>query len=278
MLSVLLGLDGFRKGMDLYFERHDGRAATIEDFLAVLRRRDRPRPDAVHAVVRAGGHAAGRGVAAIGTRRARTYRLDLAQATPPTPGQPHKEPMVIPLVVGLLGPDGRDMPLMHARRQRRRARRDRARPQASQSFTFSGIVPARPVLSLAAVSRRRSSSPRDESVDELCASWRRTTPIRSTAGRRCRRSRRRCWSTIPRRRGPASRRGTTEGLVDALAAVLDDRALEPAFVAQALALPSEADIAREIGRDVDPDAIFTARSALRATLGRALRDKLRASL
>ena len=65
-----------------------------------------------------------------------------------------------------------------------------------------------------------------------------------------------------------------EGLLDALAAILADKALEPAFVAEALSPPSEADIAREIGRDVDPDAIFRARTALRALIG--LRSQRRA--
>jgi aminopeptidase N len=58
-----------------------------------------------------------------------------------------------------------------------------------------------------------------------------------------------------------------EGLLDAYAAILADRTLEPAFVALALTPPSEADIAREIGRDVDPDAIFRARAGLRALIG-----------
>ena len=62
-----------------------------------------------------------------------------------------------------------------------------------------------------------------------------------------------------RRREPARR---TSGLLDALGAILADGTLEPAFVALALTLPGEADLAREIGRDVDPDAIFAARSAL----------------
>ena len=54
-----------------------------------------------------------------------------------------------------------------------------------------------------------------------------------------------------------------EGLLDALAVILNDKTLEPAFVAEVLLPPSEADIAREIGRDVDPDAIFRARAGLR---------------
>src|ERR1043166_7318136 len=44
-------------------------------------------------------------------RRSKTFRLDVAQTVPPTPGQPVKEPMTIPLAFGLVGPDGRDLPL-----------------------------------------------------------------------------------------------------------------------------------------------------------------------
>ncbi len=91
--------------------------------------------------------------------------------------------------------------------------------------------------------------------------------IRSTAGRRCKRWRRVCWSTTSPRCAPARRHARISGLLDALAAILADRTLEPAFVALALTVPGEADIAREIGRDVDPDAIFAARAALRAAIG-----------
>ena len=63
---------------------------------------------------------------------------------------------------------------------------------------------------------------------------------------------------------------TDDKLIAALAAILDDATLEPAFVALALVPPGEGDIAREIGRDIDPDAIFRARKALRADIG----DKL----
>src|SRR5262249_23697511 len=65
-----------------------------------------------------------------------------------------------------------------------------------------------------------------------------------------------------------------DGLVRALGAILADRSLEPAFVAQTMTLPSEGDIAREIGRDVDPDAIFAARRELRAEVGRTLANAL----
>src|SRR5262249_10943906 len=74
------------------------------------------------------------------------------------------------------------------------------------------------------------------------------------------------------RRGGATR--SDPGLLDALGAILADPALEPAFIALALSMPGEADIAREIGRDVDPEAIFSARTALRAQIGAHLAGAL----
>jgi aminopeptidase N len=68
-----------------------------------------------------------------------------------------------------------------------------------------------------------------------------------------------------------------EGLLDALSAIVGDRTLEPAFIAETLTPPSEADIAREIGRDIDPDAIFRARAALRALIGLHLNAPLTAT-
>ena len=110
MIKTLLGPETFRQGMDLYFTRHDGEAATIEQFVQcfadvsgadftqfMLWYSQAGTPE----VVATGGYDA----------RARTYRLDVAQTVPPTPGQPSKEPMVIPLAIGLVGRDGRDLPL-----------------------------------------------------------------------------------------------------------------------------------------------------------------------
>jgi aminopeptidase N len=74
------------------------------------------------------------------------------------------------------------------------------------------------------------------------------------------------------RTGKPARRDS--GLLDALSAVLGDGTLEPAFIALALTLPGESDLAREIGRDVDPDAIFAARSAVRAVVGEHLAGPL----
>ncbi|MEJ0097829.1 MAG: aminopeptidase N C-terminal domain-containing protein [Bauldia sp.] len=92
------------------------------------------------------------------------------------------------------------------------------------------------------------------------------TPIPSTAGRRRRRSPRARSSPAPPWQGRGARAEIDPQFIDALADVAENDGLEAAFRAQVLQLPGEADIAREIGRDVDPDAIASARNAIRAAI------------
>ena len=110
MIHTLLGPDGFRRGMDLYIRAHDNHAATIERFHPRRWRRRRRRSRRIPAVVPPGRHARdhGRGPLRSGTRAA--YELTVAQRVPPTPGQPEKAPMPIPLAMGLIGPNGDEMP------------------------------------------------------------------------------------------------------------------------------------------------------------------------
>src|SRR6202451_720227 len=111
MIRALLGAETFRKGMDLYFTRHDGEAATVEQFVqcfADVSGRDFTQFMRWYTQ-------AGTPEVALATHydaRKKTYRIDAKQSVPPTPGQPHKEPMIIPLALGLVGKDGRDLPLM----------------------------------------------------------------------------------------------------------------------------------------------------------------------
>src|SRR5215831_4042293 len=111
MLKVLLGATGFRQGMDLYFARHDGRAATVEDFIRCFA--DATATDLTQ-FMRWYSQAGTPEVAVTATHDAKTKtsRLDIAQVVPPTPGQPVKEPMMIPLVIGLIDRDGNDLPLV----------------------------------------------------------------------------------------------------------------------------------------------------------------------
>src|SRR6478752_5704297 len=137
MIKTLLGPDLFRRGMDLYFERHDGEAATVEQFVqcfADVSGRDFSQfmrwytqagtPEVV--------------VAPHYDARAKTYRLDVTQTVPPTPGQPTKEPMVIPLALGLVGKHGNDLPLTLDSGPLKRAVLELTAP--SQSFVFTGVA------------------------------------------------------------------------------------------------------------------------------------------
>jgi aminopeptidase N len=271
MLKTLLGPSGFRKGMDLYFTRHDGHAATVDQFVQCFA--DANGTDLTQFMLWY-SQAGTPEIAVTGSydATAQTYRLDVAQAVPPTPGQPTKEPMVIPLAIGLIGPDGRDMSLSL----------DGGRPvlrgvlsltESAHSFTFMGVA-HRPVLSL----NRGFAAPikvaANLSTDDLkflaahdSDPFNRWQAVQSLA------------NALLVDNVTAIRDGGTpredEGLIAALAAVLADHAIEPAFIALVLAMPSEADIARDIGRDVDPDAIFAARTRLRGQIGSRLGPALR---
>ncbi|KAJ8643267.1 hypothetical protein MRB53_005015, partial [Persea americana] len=110
MYKTLLGQSGFRKGMDLYFKRHDGQAVTCEDFFAAMRDAN----DADFANFLLWYSQAGTPCVKVTSSynpEACTFSLKFSQDVPPTPGQPVKEPMFIPVAVGLLDSNGKDMPL-----------------------------------------------------------------------------------------------------------------------------------------------------------------------
>ncbi|GMH09389.1 hypothetical protein Nepgr_011230 [Nepenthes gracilis] len=110
MYKTLLGSQGFRKGMDLYFKRHDGQAVTCEDFFAAMRDAN----DADFANFLLWYSQAGTPIVKVTSSydaKAQTFSLKFSQEVPPTPGQPVKEPMFIPVAVGLLDSSGKDMPL-----------------------------------------------------------------------------------------------------------------------------------------------------------------------
>jgi aminopeptidase N len=269
MLSALVGRDGFRRGMDLYFARHDGHAATVEDFIACFA--DANRTD-LSQFMRWYAQAGTPELAVTGSfdRRAKTFRLDVAQTVPPTPGQPVKEAMTIPLAVGLVGPDGRDFPLVRADGGPvERGVLAIAKP--AETFTFTGIA-ERPALSLNrgfAAPIKVSANAGAEDLKFLAAHdpdpFNRWQAVQSLASA----------LLIDAATGRAGAARSDTDFIDALAAILADPALEPAFTAQALSLPAETDIARDIGRDVDPDAVFRARAALRRRIGAKLGDTLR---
>jgi aminopeptidase N len=180
--------------------------------------------------------------------------------------------MVIPLTLGLVGGDGNDLPLTLAD-GRGIERGVLALTQASETFTFTNI-PKRPVPSL----NRGFSTPVKLTANLSAADLQFLAARDPDSFNR--------WQAlqilgmrvlVARATGARVSAGDEDGLVAAFAATLADRTLEHALIAQAITLPSEADIAREIGREVDPDAIFVARRAVRAATGRWLAEALAAT-
>src|SRR5580692_7662271 len=139
MMHTLLGRDGFRKGMDLYIERHDNSAATIPDFVAAMQ-------DASGIDLTAFArwyHQAGTPEITVEDHydpATRSFELTVSQRTPPTPGQPEKQPVPIPIAMGLLGPNGDEMP---TRLDGETAARDGTRllvsGEARQTFRFVDV-------------------------------------------------------------------------------------------------------------------------------------------
>src|SRR5512147_2377965 len=108
MLHTLLGPDRFRKGTDLYFSRHDGQAVTTDDFVKAMEDAN----GADLSQFKLWYSQAGTPELNVAKRydpRTKSYELTFRQTCPPTPGQPEKKPMHIPVAMGLLGRDGKDM-------------------------------------------------------------------------------------------------------------------------------------------------------------------------
>jgi aminopeptidase N len=270
MVQTLIGPDKFRAGMDLYFDRHDGEAATVEQFIQCFA--DAGGCDMTQ-FIRWYSQAGTPDVTVSGRfdEVHKTFTLKCRQIVPATPGQPSKEPMVVPLSLGLVGKDGRDLPLKTTSGRSGEGKMI-VLVESAAEFEFADI-PERAVLSI----NRGFSAPinlhTDLDTDDL-------TFLAAHDGDPF--NRWQALQTISMRllveNVAAFRTGKTprndDKLVRACAATLTDDTLEPAFVGLTLTPPADGDIAREIGMDIDPDAIFRARMALRAEIGERLRAAL----
>ena len=269
MLHTLLGPEGFRNGMDLYFSYHDGQAVTCDDFVDCMAEANgvdlddfmRWYSQAGTPRVRARGH----WDAASGS-----YTLELSQRTPPTPGQPGKAPLLIPFAVGLIGADGADLPLrLEGETQPGASTRVLRLSEAEQRFRFTGLA-AEPVPSLL----RGFSAPVMLEVDEDDARLAFRIAHDSDPFNRWDASQRFAERVVLACAADAAA-GVPAGFIAAMGALLANDALDPAFRAQALALPAEAWLLERMA-PADPLALRAALVKVRSTLGRALAPQWRA--
>jgi aminopeptidase N len=268
MMLTLIGRQAFRKAMDLYFKRHDGEAATVEDFVRCMADASGRKFDQFFRWYEQAGTPEVKVIEAYDART-RTYDLTLEQMTAPTPGQPDKAPFQIPLGIGLVGPNGEDMPLdLEGVGTLNEPMIELTVPK--RTFRFRNVA-QRPVLSL----NRSFSAPirlksRTSMADQLFLmktdndTFNRWEAAQTAAYDLL-------GADIDGRNSSASDRTS---FITALRAVLDDREVDQAFKSAMLTLPSEQEIATLIADNVDPGAIHHTREALRAEIGKGLGDIL----
>jgi aminopeptidase N len=252
MMATILGPTKFRAATDLYFSRFDGTAATCEDFVACMEeaggvdltqfrlwysQAGTPR-------VSAGlYHEAGGGRA----------ELRLAQHVPTTPGQNVKQPMLLPLKVRLFGAEtGR--PLTDERLI--------LLDQVAETIVFEAIT-ERPVLSI----NRGFSAPVVIESDRTAADLAFLSAHDDDPFARYEAMQQLMLDTLVA--GTIDGTVQADAVIDAVARTLESEGLEPAFLAEAVLLPSENFIGDQLVT-VDPDAIHAAREELRKRLGHAL--------
>src|SRR5262245_33618627 len=269
MLKVLLGPDGFRRGLNRYIMVHDGEAVTIEDFVACFAEATGTNLDQFMRWYRQAG-TPDVTVSPQYDPAARTYTLAITQNTRPTPGQAFKLPVVVPLATALVDAEGRELPLVLAD-GKSPERGVLTLTQPVETFVFTGIDQC-PVPSL----NRGFSAPIKLTVEQSKDNLRFLAAHDTDPFNRWQALQALATSVLVENASRQHESNMREdgGLIEALAAVRAQERLEPAFVALAMTLPSETDIAREIGHDVDPDAIFRERRGLRAITGRQLAAEL----
>ncbi|MDB5741166.1 MAG: aminopeptidase [Alphaproteobacteria bacterium] len=267
MLKTLVGDDGYRKATDLYFERHDGHAATVEDWVRCFEDTSGRDLTQFRLWYRQAGTPVVEARSAYDSD-ARTYTLDLTQSLAPTPGQRDKLPMHIPVRIGLVGLSGNALPVTLDGENR--AGGDSRVLELTENFhRFVFVdVAEEPLLSLgrdfSAPAVFRTPYGRHERAtlmgndhDEF---------NRWEAGQIL-------ASEIMLEVAGKARSDANVDYVTAIGQVLREAEADPAFAAQMLMPPTENELASR-KTPVDPDGIHTARLALVRAIALAHRDRL----
>jgi aminopeptidase N len=259
MIHTLLGAEGFRRGMDLYFERHDGQAVTCDDFVRAMENANGTDLSQFKLWYSQSGTPE-LDVSQSYNEDAQEHVLTISQSCPPTPGQAEKKPLYMPVAMGLLDKQGRDMKLHDS---------VLILEKEKQEFCMSGIA-EKPVLSLL----RNFSAP---------------VKVQSDLGED-ERAFLMAYDVDPFNRWDAGQQLGLQYLLAAISAwqeggrvqvpqlfhqaftrILLDEQTDPAFLASALVLPAETWISQQM-EVIDPDAVFRVRQDFRYQLSIEHRD------
>lgn len=245
MLKTLVGDKGYRKALDLYFDRHDGQACTIEHWIKVFE--DACHTDLSHFKL----WYSQAGTPHITVKEAfsdGTLTVSLAQKTKPTPGQPDKAPLVIPLRIAGFDPDGKEVIKDHVVKA--------TRDTLDLSFTD---LKAKPVLSI----NRGFSAPvtitHKQSADDLLLLMAHDSDPFNAWDARNRLATQNLIAMISDDDAPDPR------FIEALGTVMTDKSKDPAFRALSLSLPTEDTLAAALankGDLVDPTRVHTCRTTM----------------
>lgn len=285
LYEQVLGKEGFKKGTDLYFQRHDGQAVTCDDFLAAM------------------SDANGEDLSALakwysqaGTPRLtvtpsyspseKTYTLSFKQETLPSPGQPHKVPLLIPVRMGLLGPDGKEMTLKLRGGDALGTETVLRVTEAEQLFVFEGVE-VQPVPSLL----RGFSAPvimsvegqTDEDLQLLLAndtdSFNRWESGQVLAKKLMRdlyaAAKASSTGTVPERLQSVG--GVKASLVEAYRSLINDLSVDGAFKAFAISLPENSELIDKIP-GADPTLLHEVREYVTRELAQRLQPELEAAV
>ncbi|QOT71112.1 MULTISPECIES: aminopeptidase N [Sphingobium] len=251
MMALMLGPERFRAGTDLYFDRHDGEAATCEDFVRAMEEGGEIDLGQFRLWYEQAGTPH---VRALLTHDpvARSVTLLLEQTVPPTPGQPEKRPMAIPLRTALFDPEtgenrGDELLML---------------TEARQSFTFQGWTTA-PILSI----NRGFSAPVIVETNRSQADLAFLSAHDDDPFARYEAMQQLMVNVLVGRIGGQA--VDEDAVIAAIRNAATDPLLDPAFVAEAIRLPSEAYLGDQMAV-VDPDAIHAARDALQRRIGAEL--------
>ena len=270
MIETIVGRDGFRKGMDLYFKRHDGEAATVEQFVAAMA--DANKRDLSHFSDWYNQSGTPEVICKYKfDAETKTGTLHLEQVTPPTPDQPKKNAMHIPIRMGFAASGGRDKAPKLASGERIKDNTIHL-TSPSQSFTFKSLT-ARNVPSVL----RDFSAPVNLTLDlsdkdlmflvqndvNLFNRWQAAQTLLT-------RQLLNMIAQIKSRKSP----GGAARLARLIGKTVFDETIDPAYRAIFLSLPTEADLIRALGDNIDPSINFRARKALEKSIGRTLKDGL----